>query len=473
MILAVRRDLAAAVERRVLEDSGCLVRVVSDADIALAVARAGDADVLVIAHDMAEGLIAEVRADDALRLMPVIVLTAGEEARRQGIAVLEAGADDYLTAPVEPTELRARVTAALRVVTLERERLEAVEELTRRETSYRELAMEQGALRRVAAAVASGQPPGEVFALVAREVAELLGSEGGGVARFQSGGAHLVGAYSGDESLRSEVGMRIHLDGEGVTGRVARTGLPARVDDYQRVPGGSTTWRGRRSSVAAPVTVAGRLWGTVGAVSTRPGGLPPGAERRLARFAELVALAIGNAQSQAHIEELAMRDHLTGVYNRRAFEERLAEEVGRASRHGQPLSFMVLDVDHFKRINDTLGHPAGDRVLMEIARRLVAATRTGETIARIGGEEFGVVLPETPAAGAARAAERMRALIGGEPFADVGRVTVSAGVAELDAFGDAEALYRQADAALYRAKSEGRDRVTVWSPAMGPAPSPV
>lgn len=468
VLLAAERRLGASVARRVLEEAGRLVTTVDEAHTALTMLRAGDADLLITEHTLRGmepgGLVRAVRDDPSLTLTPVIVLATGDDARGEGVRALEHGADDYLTTPVEPAELRARVNAALRILDLERQRLTAMQELARREVAYRELAMEQGALRRVAAAVAAARPPGELFALVAREVAALLGTEGGGVARFDHDSAYLVGAYSADESLRSEVGMVVRLDTEGVTGQVYRTGRPARVDDYRAIAGGSRSWRGRRSSVAAPVTVGGSLWGTVGAVSIRPRGLPPEAERRLARFAELVALAIGNAQSQAHIEELAMRDHLTGVYNRRAFDERLAEEVSEAVRHGNALSLLVLDVDRFKRVNDTFGHQAGDRVLTEVARRVLAGTRTGETLARVGGEEFGLVLPHTSAEGAAVVAERVRRLIAGNPFPAVGTVTVSLGVADLAGAGDAESLFRNADQALYEAKQAGRNRVAVRAP---------
>lgn len=469
VLVTTGNRLSDTVAARVLQEAGCEVATVTTGDCPLGALRDGGHDVLVAgtgpsAQD-AVGLVRALRADEALRATPVIVLSGGLDARAEGLRLLDEGAHDYVTMPFEPAELRARVQAALRMVALERERAAALTELLAREGALRELAMEQGALRRVAAAVAAGRAPEDVFALVAEEVAALLGTEGGGVARFEDDSAYLVGAFSRDPALRSEVGMEVRLDGDGVTAKVRATGRPARIDDYQasgRQLDGTRSWRGRRSSVAAPVTVAGLMWGTVGAVSMRRQGLPVGSERRLARFAELVALAIGNATSQARIRELALRDHLTGVFNRRAFEEHLAEQIARSHHQHAPLSLLMMDVDHFKNINDSHGHQQGDRVLVEVARRLRSATRQQEMAARIGGEEFAVVLPDASAGGAALAGERLRHLIEEHRFPGVGRVTVSVGVAELVGTEDLDDLYRNADAALYRAKLNGRNRVVVW-----------
>lgn len=467
VLVATGCVLTDTVTAGVLREAGCEVATAGRGRAALRTLRDEGHDVLITGAGYADhdalGLVRAVRDDVALRGTPVIVLPA---ARSVGLRMLEQGADDYVTMPFEPAELRARVGAALRMVALERERAAALSELTTREAALRELAMEQGALRRVAAAVAEGRAPDDVFALVAEEVAALLGTEGGGVARFEAQGASLVGAFSRHPALRSEVGMEVGLSGEGVTARVRATGCPARVDDYRDVPrdaDGPARWE-RRSSVAAPVAVAGRLWGTVGAVSIRPQGLPAGAELRLARFAELVALAIGNATAQAHIRELALRDHLTGVFNRRAFEEHLASQIARAQRHRTALSLLMLDVDLFKGINDAHGHQGGDRVLVELAHRLRTATRHQEMAARVGGEEFAIVMPDACATGGALAGERLRRIIAGQPFGTVGQVTVSVGVAALADAEGMEELYRRADAALYRAKVGGRNRVVVWVP---------
>ncbi len=168
--------------------------------------------------------------------------------------------------------------------------------------------------------------------------------------------------------------------------------------------------------------------------------------------------------SEARLEELAAIDGLTGLLNHRSFHERLAGEAARATRHGRGLSLAVLDVDHFKRINDDHGHPTGDRVLMETAERLRALVRDGEHLARIGGEEFALILPDVDGVGAFAAAERIRCAIGGTPYDGVGFVAMSAGVCDLHTAGSPGEMYRLADRALYWAKAHGRNLTFRYTP---------
>jgi diguanylate cyclase (GGDEF)-like protein len=186
--------------------------------------------------------------------------------------------------------------------------------------------------------------------------------------------------------------------------------------------------------------------------------LTAGAEERLASFAELVATAIANAETWERLARDATTDAVTGIANNRAFRERLELEAVAAERHGRPLSVVVFDVDRFKQINDTFGHQTGDRILAEAARVLAQQARRHELVARLGGEEFGWILPDTDTAGAFAAAERARVAVERHDFADAGRITVSAGVGSLDVGRGPESLMRLADDALYRAKAAGRNR---------------
>jgi diguanylate cyclase (GGDEF)-like protein len=161
----------------------------------------------------------------------------------------------------------------------------------------------------------------------------------------------------------------------------------------------------------------------------------------------------------ARLRRQVATDALTGLINQGEFHERLARAVERAHRTGEPLSVIVLDVDHFKRVNDAHGHQMGDRVLAEIARRILIAARSEDCVGRVGGEEFAWILPRVAESEAVEAARRARLAVSAEPVIGIGELTVSAGVAELEAGVDAVTLYRQADLALYRAKDLGRDRV--------------
>jgi two-component system cell cycle response regulator len=178
-----------------------------------------------------------------------------------------------------------------------------------------------------------------------------------------------------------------------------------------------------------------------------------------------------------HVEALAITDPLTGLFNRRRFDDVLRREFALTKRYSTPLSCLMVDVDYFKRINDLYGHDAGDRVLKGVAGRLTARLREVDVAARFGGEEFAILLPQTPKPGALVVAERMAAAVRRDHFEfDEGSasVTVSIGVAESqDVTGNApEGLVKAADSALYLAKSRGRDQVVVYtSEAEPPGPS--
>ncbi|MGO4870658.1 MAG: PleD family two-component system response regulator [Roseiarcus sp.] len=163
--------------------------------------------------------------------------------------------------------------------------------------------------------------------------------------------------------------------------------------------------------------------------------------------------------------ELALFDPLTGLNNRRFMENHLATMLDNARVRRAPLTLMILDIDHFKRVNDTYGHDCGDEVLKAFADRLRGIIRGGDLLCRLGGEEFVIVMPGVNVQAATRIAERARLAIQQEQFVidPSGRmipVTVSIGIAERSADGDASSLYRRADQALYRAKAEGRNRVS-------------
>ncbi|PYG02876.1 response regulator receiver modulated diguanylate cyclase [Thioalkalivibrio sp. ALE21] len=168
------------------------------------------------------------------------------------------------------------------------------------------------------------------------------------------------------------------------------------------------------------------------------------------------------------LEQYAMLDGLTGIHNRRYFDEHLDRETRRSQREGEPLSLIMLDIDHFKGFNDHYGHGAGDRCLQKVAETLARTlNRPGDTLCRYGGEEFVALLPGTPTSGALEVAERLRSAVEERALAHEHSsagpvVTVSLGAATFDPAGepgaDMESLLARADAALYRAKNAGRNR---------------
>lgn len=169
------------------------------------------------------------------------------------------------------------------------------------------------------------------------------------------------------------------------------------------------------------------------------------------------------------LREASNRDGLTGLHNRRFIEETLSSEFARAQRHGHALSLIITDIDHFKRVNDHHGHLAGDEVLRQVAQRLAGGLRISDHLGRYGGEEFLVVLPETPLAGAETLCQRLRLAIADQPVPlgdDALTVSISLGVSQLrPEIHSYEQLINEADQALYRAKQSGRNRYVVYQAA--------
>jgi diguanylate cyclase (GGDEF)-like protein len=175
----------------------------------------------------------------------------------------------------------------------------------------------------------------------------------------------------------------------------------------------------------------------------------------------------------AELERQARLEPLTGALNRRAFDELLRRDVARAQRHGRPLAVVLIDIDHFKRVNDTMGHAVGDRFLVAIAKTIAAALRAEDLFCRYGGEEFIVVLPETDGTGAVQAAERLRGAIEALRLEHEGvprGVTASFGVASFadPARDTIENVIHATDLALYRAKATGRNRVVSYDATQSP-----
>jgi diguanylate cyclase (GGDEF)-like protein len=249
-----------------------------------------------------------------------------------------------------------------------------------------------------------------------------------------------------------ELGNAVEV-GIGAVGRAARYGRAIPLDESRA----SQDRVADASGIAIPLVVGSQV---IGVLALRP---PAGARLDLDLIDALMlqgASALQAAQLHGDVEEQSRKDSLTGLANRRQFDEDLAANVARAHAYGRPLALIMIDLDHFKRINDTYGHPRGDEVLQDIAGIIASQVRDVDVAYRYGGEELCVLMPEATVDDACGLAERLRARVEDcFPWASRSPVTLSAGVATLLPDSDGGALVGAADRALYAAKRNGRNRV--------------
>jgi len=315
-------------------------------------------------------------------------------------------------------------------------------------------------LGRRLARVAGGAQTLEGIARIAAELAQQL-TRRGAVVVLSSGEEPKVLAASGSADQRL-IGLPLRSDSP-VT-QAMGTGVPvvARRGEDVFGPGMPERRRNERAGTAYPVFDGHLVVGSLVLLGTPLDPDDPVMEQLGPLIAELgPRLAAARAVHDA--EQRAIRDPLTGLCNRREFERALAEYRGEGSRPAPAATLIYVDLDHFKRLNDTLGHAAGDAALKHVAYLLEAAVRDGDMVARIGGEEFAIWLPRTEAAPGLEVAERIRESIAGSTWmwrSSPYIVTTSCGVATYPKpIGDIMNLRAAADAALYRAKQAGRNRV--------------
>jgi diguanylate cyclase (GGDEF)-like protein len=227
--------------------------------------------------------------------------------------------------------------------------------------------------------------------------------------------------------------------------------------------------------VRAIVMAGDEKWGALVVEGVSARELPATQLQLLQHFADLAGLAVSGQRTRTQLVSETRTDPLTGLANQRAFRRELAEEMSRARRHHRPLALILLDLDQFKNVNDAEGEAGGDIALTEVATRIRGALRLEAHVARIGGDELAVVLPECDSQGGYVTAERVRAAVSVAETRGGNRVTVSAGVAALEhadaaaptAMGTADDLISAADAALYAAKRIGGDTTVKFTPKLG------
>ena len=280
--------------------------------------------------------------------------------------------------------------------------------------------------------------------------------------------AGLLGETEMKRLLQTE---RLPLDEKSLAGYVALSQKVVNLPDAYEIPpehpytlnrdfDAKSGYRTQSVLVVPLVETAGNVLGVLELINARDEQgrvvpFDPEYEDLVRSLASQAAVAIRNTQ----LEDLSFKDGLTGVYNRRHFVLRLEEEGKRSQRFNRPVSLVLIDLDHFKEINDQFGHGAGDEALREVSKLLMGNSRGFTVITRYGGDEFAVLLVDTPKAGAVSYAQRIREVVEQHPF-KYGRLTISLGVSGLpDDVASSKDLIAAADKALYDAKRRGRNRV--------------
>ena len=372
--------------------------------------------------------------------IPVVMVTALSDVEDR-VRGLESGAEDFLTKPVSDFALNSRITALSRYNTV-------ASELRQRQASGvaagaldEQETIELGRPARIFIVdenPRSSKRSAEILRSAGHDVATML--ESGNMAGLGDGGVDiLLLSISGQsfDALKICAHFRMRESMRAIS-----IILACEPHDQQRAAQGLEL--GASDVISVPVDPQELL----ARVRT---------QSRRARYIEIMRQRVDRGL------ELSVIDQLTGLYNRRYMMNQLSQWMQRSVVGGTPLSVVALDIDHFKRVNDRWGHGTGDDVLREVAHRLKANVRPLDVVCRPGGEEFLVIMPETPGDLACAAAERVRVAVAGEPFRVSGLeldVTLSAGVSTLQGGQDTPAdLMGRADKALYDAKSQGRNRV--------------
>jgi diguanylate cyclase (GGDEF)-like protein len=334
------------------------------------------------------------------------------------------------------------------------------------ETSARRLAI----LTDVVKTANSILEPRKVIELVVEKIRQLIPSEAWSLLMVDEEKQELVFEVALGVKGRDVAGLRPRI-GEGVAGWVAEQGQPAIVNDTSRDPRFSPAVDAKtsfetRSILCAPLVSRGRTIGVLEILNKRGG---PFSKRDLELVLTLVepcAIAIENAILFQRTEQLTITDDLTRLFNSRYLNLYLGREIKRCKRHGIPLSLIFLDLDGFKSINDQYGHLAGSGTLTEVGGILALGVRESDILARYGGDEFVVVLPETPASGALVIAERLRRAIEEHRFLESqgiqARISASFGIATYpDHALTPEGLIQKADQAMYRVKERDKNGIEV------------
>lgn len=480
VLIVAPSDPETAMWAQALVDAGFPVITMQDVEGAIEKACREDVDLILLDHDMA-GLDSTAwlsRLQEGGR--PASVILVGESPAPEAvIRTLRGGAFDFLVKPVTPARLLESVRQAIenrrsffRIMSLSEHLKEA-----NRSLSEQKISLEQER--------------------------DLLVKRNHDLGLLNQIGQNLVGSLDAEEIVQGALRRTCELvpydllalawlHGNKVWGHASGAGESGHLVAYQqatldraRMHAGhpSGMWpllflEENRREVEIVLLVGGQRMGLVRLMrSPERAGFDAYEVEVLSALANSLALALRGADAHQEVQSLASTDGLTDLLNRRAFASALDREFKKSLRYAQPLGLMMIDIDHFKAINDRFGHPAGDSVLRQLAVFVGQTIRDVDVAARYGGEEFAVIMPGTGPGQSAFAAERIRQVVMGHTFIPEcreHRVTVSIGVAQYrgEPGINTEDLIRDADIALYRAKTNGRNCVEVGG-GMGVKLSPV
>ena len=482
LIVAEEDPVTSGALSWLLREHGYVVSPVSGRDELFAALTRQAPDVILLDGDVVqrdERLLRHLRGDARYHDVRVIV-TAPWAAIEDGGAGLPWGVDDCVSKPYRVPELLGRIRTQLRASSQLRAARAALKDTAAELERAREDAMSNRRLVDILHEVAGELSPTEIYRILARRVARALEISHCSVVLARPG--DLVGTVSAAHEDPSIQDLEIRLDHYPEISAALDSGRPVLVEDAREhalFAGMRELWarEGKVVEIRSVATIPFSIdrWRS-GVLFLRTDRRGRSLTTEDVDFADVViraaVAAIRRAQAlettradNRRLEALATTDPLTRVLNRRALLDRLTTEVDRARRYESSLTLLLLDVDHFKQINDTAGHLAGDSVLRQLGALLEEAVRKVDVVARYGGEEFVCILPETSTDGAAVFAERLRERVASQAF-DVGaehpvHLTVSVGLTTFPSalIDSVEDLFARADEALYRAKSGGRNQV--------------
>lgn len=306
----------------------------------------------------------------------------------------------------------------------------------------------------------------DIFEGFAQELKKVVDLDYASIALIEEAQLHVLALSSQVRSVR-RVGEKIPLKGSATewVAEHRKSSYEANLQEHSRFwTAGHYIHEGIRSLLHLPLVVRDEVIGSLIIASCHPDAYRPEQIRLLEHLALQIATPIENSQLYARAEQRSRIDELTGLFNRRHFEERLKEEIARHSRHGDAFSLLMLDLDSFKAYNDMYGHPSGDRLLNQIGEIISGAIRNGDQAFRYGGDEFAAILPQTDAENAHTVAERVRECVAAEMDDRHLAVTCSIGLASYPSDGVLPGeLVNTADTALYYAKSTGGNRTYLSS----------